>query len=100
MPEYAVSSEYSEHRKPTMSSRAQCCQPLSVSVGFPRIALAVVVAPPGDRLDYGWRGKGSVFGTLRPASGEALTAPYARRTAANWVDLLEQADTWLPAEAE
>jgi transposase len=29
-----------------------------------------------------------------------LTAPYARRTAANWVDFLEQVDAWVPAEAE
>jgi transposase len=58
---------------------------------------------PGARApqaaDYGRRGKGYLFGALQPAGGEALTAPYARRTAANWVDFLEQADAWVPAEA-
>ena len=50
-----------------------------------------------QEIDYGRRGKGYIFGALHPASGEALTAPYPRRTAANWVDFLEQVDGWLPA---
>ncbi len=33
-------------------------------------------------------------------TGAAFTAPYAGRTAANWVDFLEQVDQWLPADAD
>jgi transposase len=51
-----------------------------------------------QEADYGRRGKGYIFGAFRPATGEALTAPYGRRTTANWVDFLERADAWLPAE--
>lgn len=51
-----------------------------------------------QEADYGRRGKGYIFGAFRPASGEALTAPYGGRTTANWVDFLEKADAWLPAE--
>jgi transposase len=45
--------------------------------------------------DYGRRGKGYIFGAFRPATGEALTQPYARRTSANWVDFLERVDDWV-----
>ncbi len=41
-----------------------------------------------------------MFGAFQPATGEALTAPYAGRTTANWVDFLEQVDSWLPADSE
>jgi hypothetical protein len=51
-----------------------------------------------QEVDYGRRGKGYIFGAFRPTTGEALTAPYGRRTTANWVDFLEQTDAWLPAE--
>jgi hypothetical protein len=44
-------------------------------------------------IDDGRRGKGYVFGALAPATGEAFTAPYARRTIANGVDFLDQVDT-------
>lgn len=50
--------------------------------------------------DYGRRGKGYIFGAFRPATGEALTHPYERRTSVNWVDFLEQVDGWVPFEAE
>jgi len=63
--------------------------------------------PTGERrerakqeIDYGRRGKGYVFGSFRPATGEALTAPYPGRTTANWVDFLEQVDAWVGGEAE
>ena len=60
--------------------------------------------PPAERarqeVDYGRRGKGYVFGAFRPATGEALTAPYGGRTIANWVDFLEQVDRWVPPEIE
>jgi len=51
-----------------------------------------------QEIDYGRRGKGYFFGALRPATGEALTHPYPSRSAANWVDFLERADAWIPAE--
>ena len=59
-------------------------------------------APAGARrgrakqeVDYGRRGAGSVFGAFRPAPGEALTQPYARRTIADFVDFLERVEAWL-----
>ena len=53
-----------------------------------------------QEIDYGRRGKGYIFGALQAATGEVLTAPYARRTAVNWVDFLEQVDAWVPPEGE
>jgi transposase len=53
-----------------------------------------------QEIDYGRRGKGYIFGAFRPATGDALTAPYAGRTGANFVAFLEQVEAWLPAEAE
>lgn len=48
-----------------------------------------------QEADYGRRGRGYIFGAFAPATGEALTAPYAGRTIANWVDFLDQVDAWL-----
>jgi transposase len=68
-----------------------------------------LIAPPAQsapterarqEIDYGRRGKGYIFGAFQPASGEAFTAPYTGRTAANWVSFLEEVDSWLPAETE
>ncbi len=53
-----------------------------------------------QEIDYGRRGKGYVFGAFLPATGEAFTAPYERRTIVNWVAFLEQVEAWLPADAE
>jgi transposase len=53
-----------------------------------------------QEIDYGRRGKGYIFGAFVPATGAALTAPYAGRTIVNWVDFLGQVDVWLPADAE
>jgi transposase len=62
--------------------------------------------PAGERrvratqeIDYGRRGKGYVFGAFRPATGEAFTVPYPRRTIANWVAFLEEVDGWLGSAA-
>ena len=62
--------------------------------------------PGGERraratqeIDYGRRGYGYVFGAFVPATGEALTRPYPRRTTANWVDFLEHVDGWLDPAA-
>ena len=53
-----------------------------------------------QEVDYGRRGKGYVFGAFRPATGEALTETYDRRSAANYVDFLDKVDVWLPDDAE
>jgi transposase len=53
-----------------------------------------------QEIDYGRRGKGYLFGAFQPASGEALTAPYGRRTIANWVDFLERVERWVPPDVE
>jgi len=50
-----------------------------------------------QEVDYGRRGTGYVFGAFQPATGEALTQCYARRTTANWVDFLERVDAWVPS---
>jgi hypothetical protein len=36
-----------------------------------------------------------VFGALQPATGAAFTAPYERRTTANWVDFLSHVEGWI-----
>jgi hypothetical protein len=46
--------------------------------------------------DDGRRGKGDIFGASRPATGEVLTTPYERRTAANWADCWAHVEAWLP----
>ena len=51
-------------------------------------------------IDYGRRGKGYVFGAFCPATGEAFTMEYPGRTIANWIDFLEQGDSWLPSDGE
>ena len=63
--------------------------------------------PAGERraratqeADYGRRGRGHVFGASVPATGAALTVPYAGRTTANWVDFLDRADGWIDAAVE
>ena len=48
-----------------------------------------------QEIDYGRRGRGSVFGAFVPATGAALTAPYPRRTTANFVDFLGHVDARL-----
>ena len=53
-----------------------------------------------QQIDYGRRGKGYIFGAMRPTTGEAFTRDYERRTAANWVDFLERVDDWVPEEVE
>jgi transposase len=53
-----------------------------------------------QEIDYGRRAKGYIFGAFQPATGEALTLPYDRRTTANWIDFLNQVEQWLPASVE
>jgi transposase len=60
-------------------------------------------APAGrarQEIDYGRRGKGYIFGAFRPATGEALTHPYASRSAANWADFLGHVEGWVPQDVE
>lgn len=51
-----------------------------------------------QEVDYGRRGKGYIFGAFRPATGEALTRPYASRSAANWADFLGHVEGWVPPD--
>ena len=51
-------------------------------------------------IDYGRRGKGYIFGAFKPLAGEAFTAPYPSRSAANWADFLTRVEAWVPAEVE
>src|SRR5205809_825900 len=53
-----------------------------------------------QEIDYGRRGKGYIFGALQAATGEVLTEPYPRRTAANGVDFLAKVDAWVSPEVE
>lgn len=52
-----------------------------------------------QQADYGRRGKGYVFGAFIPATGEAMTHPYPRRTTVNWIDFLGRVEAWVPAAA-
>lgn len=53
-----------------------------------------------QEVDYGRRGKGYIFGAFQPATGEAFTAPYGRRTIANWVDFLDKVEGWVSSEID
>jgi hypothetical protein len=71
---------------------------------FPGQEAVDVRARPAPRakqeIDYGRRGKGYIFGAFRPATGDAFTQDYRRRTILNWLDFLERVDAWVPAEIE
>jgi transposase len=69
----------------------------------PALAASATVRPVGraiQEIDYGRRGKGYLFGAFKPADGEALTAPYAGRTTANYVDFLAQVEAWIAPDIE
>ena len=53
-----------------------------------------------QEIDYGRRGSGYVFGAFQPATGAALTWSAERRTTANFVAFLEQADAWIDPGVE
>ncbi len=71
---------------------------------YPGQQLVTPAAPTAGRakqeIDYGRRGAGYVFGAFQPASGEAFTQPYERRTAANWVDFLSDVEAWIDPAVE
>ncbi len=73
-------------------------------VGHGLVRTAPSAGPPAERarqeIDYGRRGKGYVFGAFRPATGEALTQCYTRRTTANWIDFLGHVDRWVANNAD
>jgi transposase len=52
-----------------------------------------------QEIDYGRRQSGYVFGAFQPATGEAFTRPYARRTAVNWADFLDHVEAWIDPRA-
>jgi hypothetical protein len=41
-----------------------------------------------------------VFGAFRPATGEALTSGFTRRTTANWITFLDQVEQWVSPQVE
>ena len=43
---------------------------------------------------------GYVFGALQPATGEAFTLTYERRTTVNWVDFLSAVEAWIAPAVE
>lgn len=70
---------------------------------MPALAARATVRPVGraiQELADGCRGKGYLFGALKPADGEALTAPYAGRTTATSVDCLAQVEAWMAPAIE
>ena len=72
---------------------------------YPGRRLVKPVGPVAERarqeIDYGRRGPaGYVFGALQPATGEAFTLTYERRTTANWVDSLGRVDAWVDPSVE
>src|SRR5262249_8320109 len=68
---------------------------------YDRLGVHVAPAPRAmQEVDYGRRGYGYIFGAFRPATGEALTAPYSGRTIAHWGDFLERVAAWLPPDVE
>ena len=53
-----------------------------------------------QEIDYGRRAKGYIFGAFQPATAEALTRPYERRTTEHWLDFLTQVEQWIPQSVE
>ena len=70
------------------------------SKSYPGRRLVRPARPRAERakqeIDDGRRDvAGYVFGALQPATGAAFTAPYERRTTANWVDFLARVESWI-----
>jgi hypothetical protein len=75
------------------------------SKSYPGQRLVKPVGPEAERarqeIDHGRRGvAGYVFGALQPATGEALTSAYERRTTVNWVDFLGAVEAWIDPAVE
>jgi hypothetical protein len=72
---------------------------------YPGQRLVKPAGPEAERarqeIDYGRRGvAGYVFGAFQPATGEAFTATYERRTTVTWVDFLGKVEAWLDPSVE
>jgi hypothetical protein len=75
------------------------------SKSYPGQQLVRPAGPQAERakqeIDYGRRGTaGYVFGALQPATGEAFTLTYERRSTANWVDFLSAVESWIDPTVE
>ena len=75
------------------------------SKSYPGQQLVRAAGPKPERarqeIDYGRRGiAGYVFGALQPATGEAFTLTFERRTTVNWVDFLSAIETWIDPAVE
>ena len=75
------------------------------SKSYPGQRLVKPAGPKAERarqeIDYGRRGTaGYVFGALQPATGEAFTLTYERRTTVNWVDFLSAVEAWIDPAVE
>ena len=75
------------------------------SKSYPGQRLVRPAGPKAERarqeIDYGRRGvAGYVFGALQPATGEAFTLTYERRTTVNWVDFLSAVEAWIDPAVE
>ena len=54
-----------------------------------------------QEIDYGRPGQaGYVFGAWKPTDGEVLTLTYPVRSIGNWINFLEQVQTWMAPEVE
>lgn len=78
---------------------------LQASKSYPGRRLVRPAGPKAERakqeIDYGRRDvAGYVFGALRPATGDALTATYEGRTTANWIDFLGRVEAWIDPAVE
>jgi DDE superfamily endonuclease len=51
-------------------------------------------------VDYEHSGKGYVFGSFRPETGEAFTCCYTRRAKDNWIDFLQQIEEQTDTQVE
>ena len=72
---------------------------------YPGQRLVRPAGPQAERakqeIDYGRRGTaGYVFGALQPATGEAFTLTFERRTTVNWVDFLGAVEAWVDPAVE
>jgi hypothetical protein len=72
---------------------------------YPGQRLVRPAGPQAERakqaIDYGRRGRaGDVFGALQPATGEAFTLTFERRTTVNWVDFLGAVEAWVDPAVE
>lgn len=83
MPVEAPAAQAQPQRPPTPTAGSGAARPIGRAT---------------QEIDYGRRGKGYGFGAFKPADGEALTAPYARRTTANDVDFLTRVEAWIPPD--